>query len=130
MIYKEGDKVVLKNSSFQKKDNDRKVFKVFGYANPGYDDLVYLIDGRNEIITVDENQIELYMEPMKYKDFISTPAWSEEDQCYYGHLEGILALVSWEAEEYNDCMKEFQSAVEDYLAFCKDVGLDPKESMN
>lgn len=124
--FHEGQKVQLKSGFKFKPD----VYKVFGYSNPGYDDLVYIIDKKSIITTVPESSLEPVYEKMKYKVYTSTIEWSEEDQVFHGHIEGILALVTWEADEEKKCQKEFELAVEDYIALCNDLGVDPKKDLN
>lgn len=61
-----------------------------------------------------------------YKDYTSTVSWDELDRCYRGVLENVGGvLVTWESEIYENCLKEFQLAVDDYLTFCNDVGISP-----
>ena len=69
------------------------------------------------------------LQPFEHFGFISTPHWSEEDGVWYGKIENIRDLVSYEAKDFADVYREFVKAVEDYMAFTKDLwGM--KESKN
>ena len=63
-----------------------------------------------------------------YKGYSAKPEYSAEDKIFYGVLLGIDDLVNFEAENAKDVEKEFHSAVDDYLAFCKEIGKAPQES--
>ena len=47
--------------------------------------------------------------------------YSEEDNLYYGKLENITDLVSFDSEKPEGFYDSFVDAVEDYLEFCKQV---------
>ena len=52
---------------------------------------------------------------LEYRGFQTKPEF--DGQIYFGKLEGIADLVTIEAVTLADFEREFQSAVEDYLAF-------------
>lgn len=114
MQFSENEKVKFKNPNTKYSNT---VFQVYGYANPGYDNLIYLIDAHNRILTTAEDSVELVLETMEYKGYRSTPVFDEESQMYHGHLEGIRDLVTWEADCYELCNKEFENSVNEYLDF-------------
>ena len=45
-----------------------------------------------------------------------------EDKILFGKIEGISDLVTFESADANKIEEEFHKAVDDYLAFCKEVG--------
>lgn len=59
---------------------------------------------------------------LRYKEFIGTVHYSSEDEVFYGKIEGINDLVTFEAETVKDLKKSFKEAVEDYVELCKDEG--------
>ena len=118
MKFSEGEHVKFKSPDSKYKNT---IFTVYGYANPGYDNLIYLMDPHNRILTTDETSVELVLETMEFEGYTSTPIFDEESQIYHGHLEGIRDLVTWEADRYEDCMESFQEAVNDYNQFLNDV---------
>ena len=58
---------------------------------------------------------------LKYRGFKTQPEF--DGQIYFGKLEGIADLVTIEAESLTEFEREFQSAVEDYLAFRQKLDL-------
>ena len=63
-----------------------------------------------------------------YKDFIATIHYSTIDEVFFGKIEGINDLVTFEGENVKDLKKAFEEAVDDYIELCKEVGKEPKKS--
>ena len=59
---------------------------------------------------------------LNHKGFIGSFSFSAEDEVFYGRLEGIEDLVTFEGSTVEDLKLAFKEAVEDYLAICKEVG--------
>ena len=55
-----------------------------------------------------------------YKDFIGSVHFSAEDSIFYGKIEGIEDLVTFEGNDVEGINIAFQEAVEDYIQLCKD----------
>lgn len=55
---------------------------------------------------------------MKYKDYIGSVEFSEEDQIFYGKVLGIHSLISYEGESAKELIQDFHEAVDDYLELC------------
>ena len=68
------------------------------------------------------------MNTLKYKGYIGSVAYSEPDKVFFGKLEGIDALVNYEGESVAELTASFHEAVDDYLAFCQDLGQKPEKS--
>ena len=64
---------------------------------------------------------------LEYKGYYTKIEYSVEDQVLYGKIEGIKDLVNFECENLADVEKEFHDAVDDYLAFCEDLGQSPEK---
>ena len=62
---------------------------------------------------------------LEYKGYYTKVEYSAEDGVLFGKIEGIKDLVNFECENAADAEKEFHRAVDDYLAFCADLGQDP-----
>jgi len=58
----------------------------------------------------------------RYKGFVGSIEISIEDGCLHGKLLFINDLVNYEAQTPNQLQAEFEAAVEDYLATCKELG--------
>lgn len=50
---------------------------------------------------------------MKYKDYIGSVEFSEEDQIFYGKVLGIHSLISYEGESAKELIQDFHEAVDD-----------------
>ncbi len=65
---------------------------------------------------------------LKYKDFIGTVHYSNSDEIFFGKIEGINDLVTFEGETVKKLKKSFTDAVEDYLNLCKETGKEAFKS--
>ena len=68
------------------------------------------------------------MNTLQYKDFIGSVEFSEADGVFFGKIEGINALVNFEGESVKELTDAFHEAVEDYLAFCEEEGIEPRKT--
>lgn len=57
------------------------------------------------------------MNTLKYKGFIGSVAFSEEDNVFFGKIEGIDGLVNFEGESVEELKNAFHEAVNDYVAY-------------
>lgn len=65
---------------------------------------------------------------MEYKDYIGSIEFSEEDCIFYGKVQGIRALISYEGTTAQELVDDFHCAVDDYLALCKAEGKEPEKA--
>ena len=68
------------------------------------------------------------MNTLKYNGFIGSVDFSEEDNIFFGKIEGIDGLVNFEGSSVDELKSAFHEAVEDYLAYCKEENIVPKKS--
>ena len=68
------------------------------------------------------------MNTMTYKGYIGSVNYSDKDQVFFGKIEGINGLVNFEGESVKELTAAFHEAVDDYLAFCQDEGIEPDKS--
>ena len=59
---------------------------------------------------------------LKYKEFIGSVHFSAEDEVFYGKVEGINDLVTFEGNTVNKLKSAFKEAVNDYIELCDEVG--------
>ena len=62
---------------------------------------------------------------LEYKGYYTKVEYSAKDGVLFGRIEGIRDLVNFECDNLADVEKEFHRAVDDYLAFCQDLGEAP-----
>jgi len=70
----------------------------------------------------------MYMNTMTYKGYLGSVNYSDKDQVFFGKIEGINGLVNFEGESVKELTEAFHEAVDDYLAYCKDEGIEPDKS--
>jgi predicted HicB family RNase H-like nuclease len=66
---------------------------------------------------------------IKYKGYLGSIDFDEEDRIFHGKLEFIRALVTYEATNANELVSAFHQAVEDYLTLCKEQGIKPEKPL-
>ena len=57
---------------------------------------------------------------MKYKGYYGSVHYSDEDRCFYGKVEFIRGLISYEGYDVKSLRKAFEEDVDDYLVTCKE----------
>ncbi|MCF6236045.1 MAG: type II toxin-antitoxin system HicB family antitoxin [Gammaproteobacteria bacterium] len=68
------------------------------------------------------------MKYLQYKHYYGSIEASVDDDCLYGKLEFIKALVNYEGRSVKELEQSFRSAVDDYLLDCKAIGREPAQS--
>ena len=63
---------------------------------------------------------------MEYKGYIGSVEFSEEDGVFFGKVQGIRSLISYEGTNAIDLVKDFHGAIDDYLALCEEEGSSPE----
>ncbi len=67
------------------------------------------------------------MNMIKYKDYIASISYSAEDEVFYGKIEHIHDLITFESDNAHGFEKAFHEAVDDYIDFCKEKGILPEK---
>ena len=60
--------------------------------------------------------------------FLGSVHFSAKDECFFGKIEGIDDLVTFEGSDVNTLKKAFQEAVKDYIELCKSTGKPLRKS--
>lgn len=68
------------------------------------------------------------MNTLSYKGFIGSVAFSEKDNVFFGKIEGIDGLVNFEGESVSELKESFYEAVDAYVAFCEEEGVECHKS--
>lgn len=63
----------------------------------------------------------------EYKGYHTKIEFDAVDLVLRGKIEGISDLVNFECESMQEIENEFHTAVDDYLAFCEEVGKTPEK---
>lgn len=64
---------------------------------------------------------------IQYKGYYGSIHFSDEDLIFYGKIEFIRALVTFEASDAKGLKKAFEDAVEDYLTTCHSQKIEPEK---
>jgi len=64
---------------------------------------------------------------LEYKGYHTRVAFDSVSMVLHGKIEGINDLVTFESESVSEIENEFHKAVDDYLAFCEDIGQEPNK---
>jgi predicted HicB family RNase H-like nuclease len=67
------------------------------------------------------------MNTLTYKGYLGTISFSEEDEVFYGKIDHINDMISFEADNAHQLRKSFEEAVDDYLAYCKEKNIEPEK---
>jgi predicted HicB family RNase H-like nuclease len=67
------------------------------------------------------------MNTMTYQGYTARIEYSEEDECFVGHIAGIRDVIGFHGESVAELRTAFAEAVEDYLETCEKVGRTPQK---
>ena len=64
---------------------------------------------------------------MFYKSYAARIEYSDDDNCFIGHIAGINDVVGFHGESVKELHAAFEEAVDDYLISCKKIGKSPQK---
>ena len=56
---------------------------------------------------------------LKYKEFIGSVHFNGDDEIFYGKIEGINDLITFDGKSVKELLSSFKEAVDDYINLCK-----------
>ncbi|MDP1615231.1 MAG: type II toxin-antitoxin system HicB family antitoxin [Methylococcales bacterium] len=65
------------------------------------------------------------MNTMTHKGYAARVEYSEDDECFVGHVAGIRDAIGFHGESVAELRAAFIEAVDDYLATCDKLGREP-----
>ena len=65
---------------------------------------------------------------IEYQGYVGSVEFSEEDNIFYGKVQGIRSLISYEGENGKELVADFHSAVDEYLALCEEEQKKPEQA--
>ncbi len=70
------------------------------------------------------------MNTLSYKGYIGCVEISEEDNCLYGKVLDLPndIVITYEGQTVVELREDFEGAVDDYLQYCIDNGIQPRKS--
>lgn len=66
------------------------------------------------------------MNVMSYREYTARIEYSEEDECFIGHLAGIRDVIGFHGDSVAELKSAFKDAVDDYLETCKKLNRSPQ----
>ena len=63
---------------------------------------------------------------IEYKGYVGSIEFSETDGVFFGKVQGIRSLISYEGTNAAELVADFHGAVDDYLALCAEEGTAPE----
>lgn len=65
---------------------------------------------------------------MRYKGYWAEIKYSDEDECFCGHIEGLKNdIISFEGTTVKELKQDFKDAIDTYLSSCKANGDEPEK---
>ena len=64
---------------------------------------------------------------MEYKGYLGSVEFSAEDRLFFGKVQGVRALISYEGATADELIADFQEAVDAYLALCEEEKVTPEK---
>jgi predicted HicB family RNase H-like nuclease len=65
------------------------------------------------------------MNTMMHKGYAARVEYSEDDECFIGHIAGIRDIVGFHGESVVELRTAFKEAVDDYVDTCARLGKEP-----
>ena len=64
---------------------------------------------------------------MEYKGYVGSIEFSESDGVFFGKVQGIRSLISYEGANETELIADFHAMVDKYLELCDKDGLAPED---
>jgi predicted HicB family RNase H-like nuclease len=55
---------------------------------------------------------------LTYKEYMGSVHFNSEDEIFYGKVEGIEDLITFEGKSVDDLKKAFEESIDDYIELC------------
>lgn len=67
------------------------------------------------------------MNTMSHKGYTARVEYDERDNIFVGRVLGVRSIISFHGETVTELRAEFEHAIKDYLAECKQSGVHPEK---
>ena len=58
------------------------------------------------------------IENLRYKGYVGSVEFSKDDELFYGKVQDIPSLISYEGATIAELINDFHGAVDDYVSVC------------
>ena len=65
---------------------------------------------------------------IEYKNYTGSVEYSNEDKCFFGKIEMIDDLVTFEATSVDELETNFKNSVDEYVDTCASLGREPHKT--
>jgi predicted HicB family RNase H-like nuclease len=66
---------------------------------------------------------------LKYKGYLGSVEYNEEDQCLFGKVLGMSKdIISYEGKTVDELKEDFETGIDAYLDSCKKEGIEPRKA--
>ena len=65
---------------------------------------------------------------IEYKGYVGSVEFSESDELFFGQVQGIRSLISYEGTNAKELIKDFHEAVDSYLEMCRVEGVEAEKA--
>ena len=65
---------------------------------------------------------------MEYRGYTGSVEFSAEDKVFFGKVLGNRTLLSYEGTNADELLREFHGAVDEYLVYCENNGVEPERA--
>lgn len=65
---------------------------------------------------------------IEYNDYIGSIEYSSEDRYFFGKIEMIDDLVTFEATSVDELEENFKAVVDEYILTCKELNREPQKA--
>lgn len=65
---------------------------------------------------------------IEYKGYIGSVEFSDTDNLFFGKVQGIRALLSYEGTNAQELIEDFHGVIDDYLEYCAAEGKEPERA--
>lgn len=64
---------------------------------------------------------------MEYKGFIGEVTYDSDAKIFHGDVINTRTVITFEGTSVREIEKEFRASVDDYIAWCKEDGIEPEK---
>lgn len=64
---------------------------------------------------------------MEYKGYLGSVNYNDEDRIFYGRVEYIRSLISYEDHDVESLQDSFHEAIDDYLELVRQQNIEPEQ---
>lgn len=68
------------------------------------------------------------IQSITYKGYTGSVEYSPEDKCFFGEVQGIPSLISYEGQTLEELEADFRDSIDYYLELCERNHYTPERS--